>query len=134
MKLFRMILCAALLMSGGIAVGQMKVGDMAVDVPFAFHVAEQEFPAGHYIVAAGDDYIRIFNNQARGVYVPTHSAMRGQSGASKLVFHRYGSSFFLSEVWTQGKTIGRQLFVSGAERELKGRQAEMELAVVQPAK
>ena len=133
MKLFRMVLCA-LLMSGGIAVGQMKVGDMAVDVPFAFHAAGQEFPAGHYIVAAGDDFIRIFNSQTRGVYVPTHSAMRGQSDASKLVFHRYGSAFFLSEVWAQGKTIGRQLFVSGAERELKARQSEMELSVVQTAK
>jgi hypothetical protein len=121
-------------MWGGIAVGQMKVGDMAVDVPFAFHAAGQEFPAGHYIVSAGDDFIRVFNRQTRGVYVPTHSAMRGDSDASRLVFHRYGSAYFLSEIWTQGKTIGRQLYVSGAERELKARQSEMELAVVQPAR
>lgn len=133
MKLFRAVWCA-LLLCGGIAAGQMKVGDVAVDVPFAFQVAGQAFPAGYYIVAAGDDFVRIFNRQTRGAYVPTHSAMRGKSEASKLVFHRYGSAFFLSEVWTRGNTIGRQLFVSGAERELKARQVEMEVAVVQPAK
>ena len=134
MKLFRVVLCAALWMSGGIAVGQMKAGDIAVDVPFAFHAAGQEFAAGRYIVAAGDDFIRIFNSQTRGAYVPTHSATRLESDESKLVFHRYGNAFFLSEVWTQGKTIGRQLFVSGAERELKARQDEMQLAVVRSAK
>jgi hypothetical protein len=99
-----------------------------------FHAGGQEFPAGHYIVAAGDDIIRIFNSQTRGVYVATYSTTRGKSAGSKLVFHRYGSAFFLAEVWTQGKTIGRQVFVSPAERQLRGRQTEMELAVVQPSK
>lgn len=134
MKLVHVLLCVAVLISGGIAVGQMKVGDMAVDVPFAFQVAGQELPAGRYIIAVGDDTIRIFNSETRGMYFPTHSAMRANSERSKLVFHRYGSAFFLSEVWTQGKTIGKQLFVSGAERELKARQSEMELAVVRPTK
>src|SRR5215475_3077560 len=102
MKLFRMVVCAVLLLSGGIAVGQMKVGDMAVDVPFAFRAAGQEFPAGHYVIAAADGFIRIFNSQTRGAYVATHSTTRRESDASKLVFHRYGSAFFLAEVWTQG--------------------------------
>jgi hypothetical protein len=134
MKLLRAVVCAALLMSGGVVVGQMKVGDMVVDVPFVFHAGGQEFSAGHYIVAAGDDIVRIFNSQTRGGYVATYSATRRESNSGKLVFHRYGSAFFLAEVWTQGKTIGRQLFVSPAERQLRGRQTEMELAVVQPSK
>lgn len=134
MKLFRMLFCAAVLIPGWAAVAQMKVGDMAVDVPFRYQAAGQEFPSGHYILAMRDDSIRIFNSQTPGVYVSTHSAMRTSSNESKVVFHRYGSTFFLSEIWMQGKTIGRQLFVSNAERELKSGQGEMQLAVVEPSK
>jgi hypothetical protein len=106
---------------------------VVVDVPFAFNVGAQTLPAGHYIVAPLDGAIRIFNFQTNGVYVPTHSATRTASDGSKLVFHRYGDSYFLSAVWVTGNTTGRQLFRSHAERELATRSAEMELAVVRPA-
>ena len=134
MKLFRMLFCASILIPGWIAGAQMKVGDVAVNVPFRFHAAGQEFPAGHYILAMRDESMRIFNSQTSGIYVSTHSAMRTSSNESKVVFHRYGSTFFLSEVWMQGKTIGKQLFVSGAERELRSQQSGMQLAVVQISK
>ena len=106
-----------------------------VDVPFAFSVAGQTLPSGHYMVAAaGTDLIRIFRGQTRGLFVPTHTGMRSKSDGSKLVFHRYGGTYFLSSVWTTGDRFGKELFRSSAERELAAHQAEMELAVVRPAK
>lgn len=132
MKLSRIVLCGAVLAAASVALSQTRVGDVTVDVPFAFSVAEQTLPAGHYIVAPMGDTIRIFNSQARGLYVPTHSAMRTASDGTKLVFHRYGDTYFLSEVWVTGDTTGRQLFRSRAERESAARKAEMELAVVRP--
>jgi len=115
------------------AVGQTSAGDMVVDVPFAFSVEGGSLPAGHYIVAAHDDMVRIFNAQTRGIYISTHAAIRSKSDGSKLVFHRYGESYFLSAVWITGNTIGKELFRSRAERELQVRQSEMQLAVVRPA-
>jgi len=133
MKLFRIALCAVLFAMAVSAVGQTRPGDMVVDVPFPFVVAGQPLPAGRYIVAAGNnDVIRIFNSQTQGMYVPTHSASRSASAGSKLVFHRYGQTYFLSAVWVTGNTSGRELFRSRAERELADRKAEMELAVVHP--
>lgn len=132
MKLFRIVLCGALLAAASSAMGQTRVGDVIADVPFAFSVAGQSLPAGHYIVAALGDNIKIFNSQTSGLFVPTHGAMRTASDGTKLVFHRYGDSYFLSEVWVTGKTTGRELFRSRAERELAAHNAEMQLAVIRP--
>jgi len=133
MRLFRIALCAALLVAAGVALSQTRVGDMVVDVPFAFAVAGHQLPAGHYIVAADTDLIRIFNSHTRGIYVPTHAAVRTTSDGSKLVFDRYGDAYFLSGVWITGNTTGKELFRSRAEHELAARKSEMQLAVVRPA-
>jgi len=132
MRLFRIVLCGALLAAASSAMGQTRVGDVIADVPFAFSVAGQSLPAGHYIVAALGDNIRISNSQTNGLFVPTHGTMRTASDGTKLVFHRYGDSYFLSEVWVTGKTTGRELFRSRAERELAAHDAEMQLAVIRP--
>jgi hypothetical protein len=136
MKPFRIAWGAALigLLAAVASMGQTKRGDMVVDVPFAFIVDGQTLPAGHYVVAAADDYhVRIFT-QETGLYVLTHAVSRIESDSSKLVFHRYGDTYFLSAVWVRGNTSGRELFPSHTERELAGHKAEMELAVVRPGK
>jgi hypothetical protein len=132
MQLFRISLRALLLVAASsAAMGQTKPGDVMADVPFSFVVAGQQFPAGHYIVTQqGDVCLRIFNSQHQGVYVPTHDSGRSASDGSKLVFHRYGDTYFLSAVWVTGKTIGRELYRSRAEREAAMHKTEMELAVV----
>ena len=133
MQLFRIVFCAAVLAAIGVATGQTKPGDVVVDVPFAFSVAGQQLPAGHYIVTEKDDFIRIFNGNKQGAFVPTHAAVRAASNESKLVFHHYGDTYFLSCVWVKGNTTGKELYRSRAERELAAHQAEMELAVVHTA-
>jgi len=134
MKLFRIAFCAVVLGATVAAVGQTNKGDVVVDVPFAFTVANEQLPAGHYIVTAGTDVIRIFNAHTQGLYVPTHAAARTTTDGSKLVFHRYGDTYFLSAVWVTGNTTGKELFRSRAEKELAAQQSELELAVVRPAK
>jgi hypothetical protein len=135
MRLFRIALCGALLASAAATMGQTRLGDVVVDVPFAFVAGKQALPAGHYIVAAIDDaHLKIFNSTMTGLYLSTHGALRTTSDGSKLEFHRYGDTYFLSAVWVTGNTTGRELFRSRAERELADRKAEMELAVVRPEK
>ena len=133
MRPFRIVFCAAVLAAMGVATGQTKPGDVVVDVPFAFSVASQQLPAGHYIVTEKDDFIRIFNGNKQGTFVPTHAAVRTTSNESKLVFHHYGDTYFLSCVWVKGNNPGKELYRSRAERELAAHQAEMELAVVHAA-
>jgi len=133
MKLFRIAFCAAMFALTVGAIGQTSAGDLVVDVPFAFSAAGQKFPAGHYIVKQRTDMIRILGNNHQSLFVPTHAALRTQVEGSKLVFHRYGDSYFLSSLWITGNTSGKELYPSKAEREIKARQTEMEMAVVRPA-
>ena len=37
---------------------------------------------------------------------------------TKLVFHRYGDQYFLSQIWTVGANSGRELLMPRLEREL----------------
>jgi len=135
MKTLCIALCAALLAVASASMGQTSPGDMKVDVPFSFVVSGQTLPAGHYIVKSFDDaHIRIFNSGTTGIYVSTHAAARTASDGSKLVFHRYGDTYFLAAVWVAGNTTGRELYRSPAERELARHKAEVELADVRPSK
>ena len=101
MKTIRMLLAASLL-AGTVmtAVAQDKVH---VNVPFDFTVRGTALPAGSYTVA------RVHEND------PTLLAIRGADGqqvlaftagmdsvatGESLVFHRYGESYYLSEVKT----------------------------------
>src|SRR5215469_1431880 len=131
MKLFRIVFCAAIFALTVGAIGQASAGDLVADVPFAFSAAGQNLPAGHYIIKPErSNMIRILGNHNQSVFVPTYAALRTQIEGSKLVFHRYGDSYFLSQLWITGSTSGKELYPSKAEHELKTRQAEMELAVV----
>jgi hypothetical protein len=131
MKTLRISLSMALLLAATIAFAQTKEGDVTADVPFAFVVAGKTLPAGHYIVSHENDSLRIHDRNSQGMFVPTHSAQRAEhENASKLVFHRYGDTYFLSEIWVGGNALGRALFTTKAERALAERGAERELAEV----
>jgi len=131
MKPFRIALYAAMLLAAPLSIAQTR-GDAVADIPFPFVAAGKTLPAGHYIVSpVGDHSLRIQGSAPQGIFVPTNVAQRAASDNScKLVFHHYGSSYFLSQVWVTGNTLGRQLLPSRAERELAARAATAENTVV----
>ncbi len=97
---------------------------VAAQVPFDFVVGDKALPAGEYnvnsIVQDGSALL-IRNAEA------TDSAMRltnsivtkPNKSQSRLVFHRYGRTYFLAEVWRGGDSEGRQLLQSKQERAMK---------------
>jgi hypothetical protein len=94
-------------------------------VPFSFVAGSKNLLAGNYIVALDTD------SGSRGVIV-----LRGEGQQpilllvaigkqylaapehSQLVFHRYGTSFFLAELRTEGDSTGRALATSDREKEM----------------
>lgn len=132
MNLLRIASTVALLLAASISFAQTKQGDLVADVSFAFVVAGRTLPPGHYIVSRiNESHLSIRDSQNQGVFAPVNSAQRSlQENSSKMVFHRYGDTYFLSEVWVAGNSIGRALPRSPAERELADRGAEREIAVV----
>lgn len=131
MKLLRIVLSAALLLTASIALAQTRQGDLVADIPFAFVVAGRTLPPGHYIVSKLNDNLAIQDRHNHTVFVPAHPAQRPENqSASKLVFHCYGDTHFLSEVWVGSNSIGRALFPSRVERKLAESSKEKEIAVV----
>lgn len=111
-----------LMLSMVTAVGQ----DMQIlkgTIPFNFHVGRATMPAGEYIVKLATSptwYVQIRSiNGANVALVLTLPLITGNStGAPKLVFNRYGSSYFLSKVVCPKDNIGRELMKEKLEREL----------------
>jgi hypothetical protein len=71
------------------------------DVPFAFQVGKAQLPAGCYRVLPQRASIQI---QSCDTSASVLSAARTETGdgSSKLVFHRIGGQYFLSQVWSNG--------------------------------
>jgi hypothetical protein len=123
----------AVLLSSSAFAQTALTSEMSVNVPFAFVVAGEPLPAGHYVVRElGNACIRIFNSKTEGVVVQTHAALRNASEGSQLVFHCYEGACFLASVWTTGELRGVELFPTRTERELAKRNAQMNLAVLHP--
>jgi hypothetical protein len=131
MRLLRIVLFTALLFGAASISAQTQKGDLVAEIPFTFVVAGTALPPGHYIVKTLDDNLGIHDRENRGVFVAAHSAQRPErDNSSKMVFHRYGDTYFLSEVWVGGNSIGRELFTSRAEKQLSESGKEREIAVV----
>lgn len=96
---------------------------VVADIPFNFMVGDTPLPAGEYTV----ERVRIASTflliqSADGRMCTTISTNPVQAsaiqGKRKLVFHRYGDRYFLSQVWTSGGYIGHELPKSRVENEL----------------
>ena len=131
MQLFRNAFCAALLLAASACVAQTK-GDVVGVIPFPFVVAGHTLPAGRYVVSrVNDNALRIHEAMAPGMLVLTNAAQRSESdNSSKLVFHRYESTYFLSQVWITGSDQGREVRPSKAELELAAKSMQKDNTVV----
>jgi hypothetical protein len=106
---------------------------MKANIPFDFNVDGASLSAGNYTLSS-PSWATI---QLRGVdsheiaTVSTHSAEKLVAGErGKLVFHRYGSVYYLAQVWGPNQTIGRELPRSAAEKETAKSMKEFTIAMV----
>jgi len=131
MKLFRNAFYAALLLAASACIAQTG-GDVVAVIPFPFVVAGHTLPAGRYIVSPmSHNILRIHESMGPSILVLTNAAQRSVSDdSSKLVFHRYESTFFLSQVWITGNDRGRELGRSSAEREMAAKTRQKDNTVV----
>jgi hypothetical protein len=84
---------------------------MKVNVPFSFDAENHSLPAGEYVVltVTPERSIRIVSTDGKSSAVvntlPNYAST--PSSNSRLVFHRYGSEYFLTQVWTAGQNVAR---------------------------
>src|SRR5258708_19008567 len=94
---------------------------MQVTVPFKFAVSGKTLPAGIYVIELNTERGTILLRTDGQQPILILAMGKGSLSApkhSQLVFHRYGTSFFLTEVWTEGNIAGRALATSVREKGL----------------
>lgn len=123
-----MLLVGLAFASASVANGQSGK-QLTAQVPFDFIVSEKTLRSGQYEIRsasnAGDVLaIRDAAGKERVMRITSATESKaGQNMDAKLVFHRYGNTYFLSQVWMAGRSTGRELAKTrqerGIERELK---------------
>ena len=95
---------------------------LTADVPFQFYVGSRLMPQGSYRVEQNADghvaWVRATGQKA--VQPVTAFAVIGNKTTepARLVFHRYGDEYFLTQIWSGSSSLGMQLGVSAREKEL----------------
>jgi len=104
-----------------VSAAQAQEPRLKANIPFDFVVGDRVLPAGEYQVSAmgaSGQAIAILSEKATAFMVTSACVSSGPSKSSKLVFHAMGGRYFLSQVWTEGYSQGRQLRESKAQIEL----------------
>jgi hypothetical protein len=126
----------SLLLVAGSAVAQNTI---LADVPFNFTVNRTMMPAGQYSVSnvgAGDTLlIQSQDKKTVKLVTPNRAEISTPSRSTKLVFHCYGKEqCFLYQIWTEGKSRGRELPKSSIENEVAASLRSNDVPVIASAR
>jgi hypothetical protein len=129
---WKVVALGASLMAAILAVGQTNQIETIADIPFAFTVASHTFEPGRYTVTRlSDTLLRISNAHHEGTVVLTSKVERKASeNTAKMVFRRYGPSYFLPEVWVAGSETGRKAFLSRPPQQFVQSRIDVEVALL----
>jgi len=97
---------------------------MTVNIPFAFSVENHSLPEGEYKIftVTPERSIRIVSSDGKdSVIVNTlPNYANSPSENSRLVFHRYGDEYFLTQVRTAGQNVARNPLSTKRAMEIAG--------------
>ena len=119
---FSLVSLLSLLLVAGSAIAQTV--HVRANIPFNFAVGSKTLPAGTYDVGTIDGrdskmlLLQARDGNSSMIVGSTAAENFKASDKTKLVFNQYGSRYFLSEIWVNGATRGRQLPKTSREKEL----------------
>ncbi len=93
-----------------------------VEIPFDFSIRDKTLPAGVYRVERiFQDVILIRSEDGQEACVSLTTPVRAKevSETAQLLFHRYGETYFLFQIWEPGYDDGRQVLKSRTERSVE---------------
>ena len=94
---------------------------LKANVPFNFIVSGKTLPAGEYTIQSLNTIARVLvlrGAEKADMVIANPCQSARPSDKSKLVFHRYGDRYFLSQIWTAGNSSGAEFPQSSREAEV----------------
>jgi hypothetical protein len=113
--------------------GSILNHEMTVTVPFEFAVGDKLLPAGDYTVQLNPERGTVVlrcEGQKPLMLLTARKESRSAPQRGKLVFQRYGTSFFLNEVWSQDNNTGQTLAPSAREKEMAREKQPQQILVL----
>jgi len=129
-------LLSFLLMLAAVTVSAQSERIRVINIPFSFIVGEKTLPAGEYTVEPNrkdsDNVWLVQSKEGHASALFSTNTVRASETQeeARLVFHRYGGQYFLSQIWTQGETAGRELLIQRLERQLAKDSIERQMMVL----
>ena len=130
-KVFSAVLACGLLavVTAISASAQMPGTTLHATIPFDFIVRGRVLPAGNYVIRRLNDepeglvIFSVNDKRERAIFETESVDARQIPRTGELVFHRYGDSYFLSEVFAAGELTGRELPRTRQERSMRREMA-----------
>ena len=118
-KLFS-LLAVVVLMTAGSLCAQTTDRPVKANIPFDFNAGSQHYFAGQYSVNAISPVALAIVGQGSesGLVISRGAESSSASPSTKLIFHQYGGSYFLYQIWVEGENSGRELPMTRVEKEL----------------
>jgi hypothetical protein len=115
------VMIAVALGTAMLSVKGQSIRGLKAQIPFDFVVGDKTLSAGEYTVNSVNDSgsalaIRSAEASNSAIRLSNSTGPNRNNTQSKLVFHRYGQTYFLAEVWRGGESSGRKLLESKQER------------------
>ena len=93
-------------------------------IPFDFVVGARTLPAGDYetnSAISNGAAVMVRSTEAKTAAIRLTNSIQPnpEKTQARLIFHRYGQTYFLAEVWAGGDNPGRVLVESKQERQLR---------------
>ena len=118
-KIFPFVIVVGMLLATNVVAQTSQ--ELVANIPFNFTVCREQLPAGKYkvrpVTSANPRIVLVATADNRPIeMICTHDVQSKKPATTgKLIFNRYGNQYFLSELWLQGETTGRQLGKTEAE-------------------
>jgi hypothetical protein len=130
-----MILAAFGLVMMALAPVYAQKTSATVNIPFSFTVDDVRMPAGEYVISSPSERTislqHVGGSEAR-TSMTNNGSPANSDGLAKLVFHKYGSAYFLAAAWLPNSDHAREFFASASEIQVarNGGQDVVELALL----
>jgi len=111
------------------------IGDLEVNIPFAFHAGNTKLPAGNYRIHMLDNTdltvmeIISADGSTSALFEVQEAEANSSPAKSELIFNKYGNRFFLAKLFDEGNPSGSQVLKSRYEKKISQATAEAQAHV-----
>src|SRR5258708_18574909 len=132
----RFTVLSFLLMLTAVTVSAQSERIRVINIPFSFIVGQKTLPAGEYTLEPNrkdsDNVWLVQSKEGHASALFTTNTVRASETQeeSRLIFHRYGGQYFLSQICTPVGTTGRELLMPRLESQLAKSSIERQTTIL----